>query len=113
VGGLGEHRPGGPFGVQGIGLASSSAVLAVLPVNLHDLDALADQEPGEPGTVAAGAFHPDRLELAVTTKPPQQGRVAGRRGWECGMTQQAASRIEDGGMVEVLVGVDPADDGDG
>jgi hypothetical protein len=49
-----------------------------LPVDLNDLDALANQEPGEPGAVAAGAFHPDRLQLAVTTKPPQQGSVASR-----------------------------------
>jgi hypothetical protein len=29
------------------------------------------------------------------------------------MAQQTASGIEDGGVVEVLVGVDPADDGGG
>jgi hypothetical protein len=78
-----------------------------------DLDALANQEPGEPGAVAAGAFHPDRLELAVAAQPAQQGSVAGRRGWESGMAQEPAGAVEDGSVVEVLVGVDPADDGDG
>jgi len=113
VGGLGEHGPGGPLSVQWVGLAAGPTVLAVLPIDLHDLDALANQEPGQPSTVAAGAFHPDRLELAVTAQPAQQGGMAGRLGRESGMTQQSAGGIEDGGVVEVLVGVDPADDGGG
>ena len=49
-----------------------------MPVDLHDLDAVAKQVPGQPGTVAAGAFHPDCLQLAVLAKPAQQGGVAGR-----------------------------------
>jgi hypothetical protein len=32
---------------------------------------------------------------------------------EPGMAEQPASRIEDRGVMDVLVGIDPADDGDG
>ena len=79
---------GGPLSVQWVGLSAGPAVLAILPVDLNDLDALANQEPGQPSTVAAGAFHPNCLELAVAAQPAQQGRVASRGGRESGMHAQ-------------------------
>ena len=43
-----EHRPRGGFGVDGVGLAASATVLAVGPVDLHDVRTAGGEVAGEP-----------------------------------------------------------------
>jgi hypothetical protein len=74
--GAGQHRPGGRLGIDRVALAAAAAGGAVGAVSLQHLHALAGQEPCQPGAVGAGALHPDRAELPVATKPPQQLPVA-------------------------------------
>jgi hypothetical protein len=108
--GAGQHRSGGGLGVDRVALAALAAGGAVGAVGLQHLHAVVEQEPGQPGAVGAGAFHPDRAEPPVATQPPQQLAVAVGVGAELGVGQQPAVLVDDGGVVGAAVGVDPADD---
>jgi hypothetical protein len=72
----GQHGAGGGFGVDRIRLAALAAGASVRPVDLHDVDPMVQQEPGQAGAVAAGAFDPDRVWVPVATQPAKQVSVA-------------------------------------
>ena len=72
----GQHGAGGGLGVDRIRLAALAAGASVRPVDLHDIDPMVQQEPGQAGAVAAGAFDPDRVRVPVATQPAQQLSVA-------------------------------------
>ena len=76
-GGLaGQHRSSRGLGIDRVGLAPPAAGLAIGPVDLqHDL-VVGGQEASQPSTVAAGAFHPERLDLTQTLGPVQQLPIA-------------------------------------
>jgi len=106
----GLDRAGGGIGVDRIALAAPPPSLPVGPVDLHDPLAVAGQEAGQPGAVAAGALHAPGGDLAQGVGPGQQLRVAGAAGRHLGRAKPAAELVTGGGDVGVLVGVDP--DGD-
>jgi hypothetical protein len=93
-----------------LGLAAAATQLPVGPVDLHHPLAMSDQEPSQPGAVAAGALHAPCLDLTQPTRPGQQLTVARAGGRGEGDAKPAAELVARGGDVEVLVGVDP--DGD-
>ena len=105
-----ERGTSGRFGIGGVALASPPAGLAVGPVDLHHLDVLGGQVTGQAGTVGAGALHADPLELAEVAHPAHQPPVAGRRRRKPGRSQDSADIVDDRRYVDVLVGVDAADD---
>jgi len=84
--------------------------LAVGPVDLHHLDVRGGKVTGQAGTVGAGALHADPLELAEVAHPAHQPPVAGRRRRKPGRSQDSADVVDDRRYVDVLVGVDAADD---
>jgi transcriptional regulator with XRE-family HTH domain len=51
-----EGGPGGFHGVEGVGLAAATALLAIRPVEFDDLDARASQVTSEAGPKGPGAF---------------------------------------------------------
>ena len=108
-----QHGPGGGLGVDRIGLTPLASGPPVGPVDLHHGHALVQEHPGEPGAVAAGAFHPDRPELAVPAKPAQQLPVATAGSRELAVAEQPSLLVDDGSVVGATVGVDPADDNTG
>jgi hypothetical protein len=70
----GQDSSGGGLSVDPIRLAALAASAPVRRVDLHDLDPTVQQQPGQASTVAAAAFHPDRLQLPVLAQPAQQSR---------------------------------------
>jgi hypothetical protein len=68
------------------------------------------QEPGQASAVAAGAFHPDDVQVPVATKPAKQLPVAAAVSGELPVAQQPSLLVDDGGVVGAAVGVDTADD---
>jgi hypothetical protein len=107
----GQDRAGGGLGVDRVGLATLPAEPPVRPVDLHDAHPAVQQEPGQAGAVAAGAFDPDAVQVPVATKPAkQQLPVAATVGGELPVAQQPSLLVDDGGVVGAAVGVDAADD---
>jgi hypothetical protein len=72
----GQHGAGGGLGVDRIRLAALAAGAPVRPVDLHDVDPMVQQEPGQAGAVAASAFDPDHVQVPVATQPAKQLSVA-------------------------------------
>ena len=105
-----ERGAGGSLGIDGVALASSAAGLTVRAVDVHDLDPLAGEVPGEPGAVAAGALHPDTDKFTVAAHPAEQLPVAGCRRLERRDVVYAAGLVDHRGDMKVLVGVDAAVD---
>jgi hypothetical protein len=101
---------GGVLGVEGVGLATQPAVGSVGPVDLDYFDAGLGEVASDPGTVAAGALDPDPTHVTVGAHPPQQRPVAGPGGGERAGVDQHTSGVNDRSYMEVLVGVDAADD---
>src|SRR5512132_4394012 len=106
----GQGGAGGVLGVEGVVLAPAAPVGAVGPVNLGDLDPGLAEVAGDAGAVAAGALDPDQAHVTEAAQPADQGAVAGAGGGERLGPQQHPGGVEHGGDVQVLVGVDPADD---
>jgi hypothetical protein len=107
----GQDRAGGGLGVDRVGLATLPAEPPVRPVDLHDAHPAVQQEPGQAGAVAAGAFDPDAVQVPVATKPAkQQLPVAATVGGELPVAQQPSLLVDDGGVVGAAVGVNAADD---
>jgi hypothetical protein len=80
--------------------------LTIWPVDLqHDL-AVGGQEASQPGTVAAGAFHPEPLDLTQPLRPGQQLTIAPERGGHLQCGQVAAELVEGAGDMHLTVGVD-------
>ena len=106
----GKDSPGGRFAVDRIRLVALAASTPIRPVDLHDVDPTVEQQPGQASTVAAGAFHPDRLRLPVTAQPAQQLPVTTTVSGELPVDQQPSLLVDDGSMVSAAVGVHAADD---
>ena len=107
VPGLGDRGPlavecseSGVGGVERVALAAEPAIASVRSGDLPHLDTGCREVTRDPGSIAAGAFDPDPGELAEVAHPAQQRPIA----------QDRAVGVDDGSDVEVLVGVDPADD---
>jgi hypothetical protein len=79
-------------------------------VLLQHLDAGLAEVAGDPGAVAAGAFNTDQAHIAKAAQPAGQRPVAGAGGGERLGAKQHPGGVDDGGDVQVLVGVDAADD---
>jgi hypothetical protein len=106
----GQHRPGRGLGIHRIRLAPPAAGRAIRPVHLPHHLTLAGQKPGQAGPIAAGAFHPECLDLAQALGPGQQRPIAPGRGRHPGRGQTAAQLVQGAGDMKVAVGVDA--DGD-
>jgi hypothetical protein len=106
----GQGSAGGVLGVEGVVLAPAAPVGAVGPVDLGDLDPGLAKVAGDPGAVAAGALDPDQAHVTEAAQPTDQGAVAGAGGGERLGPHQHPGGVEHGSDVQVLVGVDPADD---
>jgi hypothetical protein len=105
----GEHCPGGGFGVDGVGLAVSAAVLAVGSVHLDDLRPACAQVAGQPRPPRAAALDAHHHELAEAAQPGEQTpvAVAGRRKFRRG--QNAADVVDHRSDVHVLVSIHTAE----
>jgi hypothetical protein len=97
--GPGQHRAGGGLGVDRIRLATLPAGAPVRPVDLHDRNPTVQQQPGQAGAIAAGAFDPDRLQVPVATQPAKQLPVATTVRGELPVAQQPSLLVDDGGVV--------------
>src|SRR4029453_16513620 len=106
----GLHGAGGGVGIDRVALAAPAAGGPVGSVDLQDPLAVAAQEAGQAGAVAAGALHPPGLDLAERVGPGQQLGVAAAGGRRHGGAKPAAELVSGRGHVQVLVGVDA--DGD-
>jgi hypothetical protein len=65
---------------------------------------LIQQVAGQAGAVAAGGFHPDRVQVPVATQPAQQQPVAATVSRELLVAQQPSLLVDDGGVVDTAVG---------
>jgi hypothetical protein len=116
IAGLGHHpraarqyRLGGGVGVQRVGLAPAAALPPVGPVDLDYLYAFGPQVPGQRGAVGPGALYPHRMQPPEGAQPGQQRGIAGRGGRELRICQTTAVHQHHRSVMDVLVGVDAAD----
>ena len=106
----GQHGPGSGFGIGRVGLPAATSCLSVGPVDLDDLDTSRCEVSREPGPVRTGALDPDLRDRSDRGHPRQQQGIALRCGVESGGSQDMADHVDHNGDVEVLVGIDAADD---
>ena len=106
----GLRRPGGLDGVEGIGLARPTPLLAVRPIDLDDVDAVGLQVTGEPGAVAASALDADQGDGSEAAQPAEQAPVAGGVRGKRLDAQQPADGVQGGGHMDVEVGVNASGD---
>ena len=102
--------PGGCLGVDGVGLATAPAGLAVRPVDLEDLDTGLTEVASQAGPVGAGPFDAHLGDLAERAHPIEQLAVASGRGREALRVEDLAPLVDDSCDVDVFVRVHPADD---
>jgi hypothetical protein len=68
------------------------------------------QEPGQAGAVAAGAFDPDCVRVPVAPQPAKQLSVAAAASGELPVTKQPSLLVDGGGVVSAAMGINAADD---
>jgi hypothetical protein len=115
-GGGGHPRQGGSsgrLGVDRVGLAQAAAGPAVGSVNLDDLQAVGAHQPGQPGSVAAGAFDADLGHRPQPLCPVDQRHITAGRGRKRGAAKDAAGLVDDRSHMAVGMGVDPTVTGAG
>jgi len=83
--------------------------LAVGAVHLHYGDGVGGEEPGDLRAVGAGSLDSDSEDHAMRLQPVQQSAVAVRGGLELLGGQVTADAVDDRGLVEIGMGVDPTD----
>ena len=105
-----QGGPGGFDGVEGIGLAGPSALLAIRSVDLDDLDTNSAQVAGKARAIRTGALDADLGDVAECLEPAQQRLVAGRVGGKALRAEQSTERIEGCGYMDVAVRVDTTGD---
>ena len=110
AGPTGLGGPGRLDGIGGVGLAPGPPGLAVLTVDLHDVNAVPAEIPGEAGAVGAGALHPDQGDGSEGAHPNEQLPVAGRRRGKRLHAKKPTKRIEGRRHVDIQVGVDSTRD---
>ena len=71
---------------------------------------MVQQEPGQAGAVAAGAFDPDHVRVPVATQPAKQLSVAAAVSGELPVAQEPSLLVDGGGVVRAAMGVNAADD---
>ena len=96
---------------RGSDLPALAPGLAVLAVHLDDVDPGSGEEAGDAGPIGARALHTDLADLAEGLQPGQQGRVAVGVGPERLGAEQATDLVQDGGHMDLPVGVDATGDG--
>ena len=69
-------------GIDRVGLALATTVLAVVPIDLDHLDPGSSEEPGQSGPIGTGPFHADFPDSSEADQPRKQGRIALRSGME-------------------------------
>ncbi len=106
-----ESGPSGFDGIEGIGLATLSAGLAVLAVHLDDVDPGPGQVTGDAGSIGPRPFHPDLADLSEGFQPGQKLGVTLGVGLERLAAEQASDLVQDSGHVNLPVGVDATGDG--
>jgi hypothetical protein len=106
----GQGFAAGSDGVQGVALGPVAAAGPRGPVDLDHPLALVDQEPGQPGSIAAGSFQgPDPPARCLDFGQLEQPGVAGVVAWHLQGGPQPTVGIRHGRGVAVAVGVDPDD----
>ncbi len=101
-----QGGPGGLDGVEGIGLAGPTTLLAIRSVDLEDLDADSAQVAGQARAIGPGALHADLGDVAEGSEPAEQRLVARCVGLEALRAEQPAERVEGGSDMDVEVSVD-------
>src|SRR6266511_3059790 len=71
---------------------------------------MVQQQPGQAGAVAAGAFDSDRVWVPVATQPAKQLSVAAAVSGELPVAQEPSLLVDGGGVVRAAMGVNAADD---
>jgi hypothetical protein len=92
----GQGPRGGGRSVDRVGLAALPAGGPVWPVDLHDVDSAVQQDPGQAGAVAAGAFHPDGVQASVAAQQGEQPPVVTTISGELPVAQQPSPLVDDG-----------------
>ena len=106
-GGLaGQHRSSSRLGIHRVGLTPPTTGLAIWPIDLHHDLVVGGQEASQTSTVAAGAFHPEHLDLTQTLGPVQQLPIAPGLGGNPGGGQVAAQLVQGAGDMHLAMGVD-------
>jgi hypothetical protein len=104
----GLGRPGGADGIQRVGLALTTPVLAVGAVHLHDPHTGGCHMAGQARAVTAGAFDPGQADSPEPAQPVQQPGIAARGDRELMDAEQAPDGIQRGGDMHVRMGVHAA-----
>ena len=106
-------RPGRLERVEGIGLAALTPGLAVLAVHFDDVNPGSGEEPGDAGPIGARPLHTDLADLPKGLEPAQQLGVAVGVSPKRLRAEQATDFVQDGGHVDLPMGVDATGDGAG
>ena len=106
----GQGLAAGPDRIQYIALGAVAAPGPRGPVDLDHPLALVDQEPGQPGSIAARPLQgPDPPAGGLLDGQPEQPGMAGPVAWHLQGGPHPAIGIQQGRGVAVTVGVDPDD----
>jgi len=100
---------GGVLGIQIVVLAALAAILPVRRRDLQDLDAGLLHIAEQPSAVGARRLDADASELSEGAHPGEHLLVAVSGGREASAPENPVMSIDDGGDVEILVGIDAAD----
>ena len=106
-----ESGPGGLDGVEGIGLAAVVSGLTVLAVHFDDVDSGSGEETGDAGPIGPRPLHADLADFSEGFEPRQKIRVAVGVGPKRLRAEQATDLVQDGGYVDLPMGVDATGDG--
>ena len=106
----GECRMGGVLGIKIVVLAALATIPSVRCRDLQDLDAGVLQVAKQPRAVGACCLDADAPKLAERAHPGEHLLVAVPGCCEALASENPVMLVDDGGDVEILVGIDAADD---
>ena len=101
-----QGGPGGLDGVEGIGLAGPTTLLAIRSVDLEDLDANSAQVACQARAIRTGALDADLGDVAEGSEPAEQRLVAAGVGLKALRAKQPAEWVEGGSDMDVEVSID-------
>ena len=96
-------------GVEGVGLAATTAGLPVLSRDFDDGQPRRGQRACEASPVRPRSLHPDTDDITVRVEERDDLRVTATVGTELSVRDRSAHEIEDRDVMRVLVRVDPGD----
>ncbi len=110
VGPARESSPCGFDSVERVGLAAVASGLAVLAVDFDDVDPCSGEVTGDAGPIGPRPLYTDLADLPEGFEPGQKIRVTLGIGPERLGAEQATDLVQDGGHMDLSVGVDATGD---